>query len=304
MELATALWVQKHGAETPDSIIVCLFVAGAIPLLIAAIRYERFLKAGGKLKQQIATHPLSFILLCFLLLIVSSSIVVTLVQHFHAHVAATASVPPTPATIPSPIPQNQPQQTAPKDAAPTKERAKPPKTQSATQPTQVTSTRSPGSVVQNNSGGVNVQQGTTGDNSPIINSPITVGSIPRSLDPDQGAKFAHALGPNPAGFMGIACLLGDNEGCDYADQIRKEIALDQWDHSGGLSRVVYTGSPQGVIVVIAQGEDANPPMGAIQLMRAFEFAGIKAQGEMLPSAKKGTFYLLIGDQPKEKENKK
>jgi hypothetical protein len=40
-----------------------------------------------------------------------------------------------------------------------------------------------GLVQQNNSGGFNIQQGTTGENSPIINSPITVGNIPKAISP-------------------------------------------------------------------------------------------------------------------------
>jgi hypothetical protein len=39
-----------------------------------------------------------------------------------------------------------------------------------------------GSIIQSNSGGsVNVQQGTTGSNSPIIDSPITVGKAPKAI---------------------------------------------------------------------------------------------------------------------------
>jgi hypothetical protein len=38
-----------------------------------------------------------------------------------------------------------------------------------------------GLISQTNSGGLTVQQATTGSNSPIINSPITVGDIPKSL---------------------------------------------------------------------------------------------------------------------------
>ena len=37
------------------------------------------------------------------------------------------------------------------------------------------------SVYQSNSGGINVQQGITGDNSSIINSPITVGHVPKDI---------------------------------------------------------------------------------------------------------------------------
>jgi len=37
------------------------------------------------------------------------------------------------------------------------------------------------SITQSNSGGINIQQGTTGSNSPIINSPITVGDAPKTI---------------------------------------------------------------------------------------------------------------------------
>jgi len=36
-------------------------------------------------------------------------------------------------------------------------------------------------TVQNNNGGINIQQGTIGADSPIINSPITVGNIPKAI---------------------------------------------------------------------------------------------------------------------------
>ncbi len=46
-----------------------------------------------------------------------------------------------------------------------------------------------GSLSQANSGGLNVQQGTTGNNSPIINSPITVGDLPKSIQPSDKAAI-------------------------------------------------------------------------------------------------------------------
>jgi hypothetical protein len=42
-----------------------------------------------------------------------------------------------------------------------------------------------GSISQSNSGGINVQQGTTGNNSPIINSPVTVGNLPKAIQPQD-----------------------------------------------------------------------------------------------------------------------
>lgn len=53
----------------------------------------------------------------------------------------------------------------------------------------------PGSLLQNNSGGINVQQGTTGSNSPIINSPITIGNIPKEISSsDMAALTEYFLG--------------------------------------------------------------------------------------------------------------
>ena len=43
----------------------------------------------------------------------------------------------------------------------------------------------PGSLVQENSGGINVQQGTTGADSPIVDSPITIGNLPKAIPPQD-----------------------------------------------------------------------------------------------------------------------
>lgn len=50
---------------------------------------------------------------------------------------------------------------------------------------------SPGSIVQSNSGGINVQQGTTAENSPIINSPITVGDVPKKISQADMPGIVH-----------------------------------------------------------------------------------------------------------------
>lgn len=54
-------------------------------------------------------------------------------------------------------------------------------------------TSPPRSIQQSNSGGVNVQQGTTGDNSPIIDSPITVGSIPKHISTQDQTSLVGML---------------------------------------------------------------------------------------------------------------
>jgi hypothetical protein len=55
----------------------------------------------------------------------------------------------------------------------------------------------PGSIIQANSGGLNIQQGTTGSNSPIINSPITVGKTPKAISPEEMKELVQFLRSSP-----------------------------------------------------------------------------------------------------------
>lgn len=48
-------------------------------------------------------------------------------------------------------------------------------------------------IQQSNSGGTNVQQATTGENSPIINSPITVGDVPKRISPADLTQITQYL---------------------------------------------------------------------------------------------------------------
>jgi len=100
MEFAAALWVQKHGAKVSDLAVVILFVVGTIPAFIAVVRYDRFLRAGGKIREQVKRNPLSTVFLCLLLLMVSCSTITTLVRHTRQQVPpaiATSQQPQKPA---------------------------------------------------------------------------------------------------------------------------------------------------------------------------------------------------------------
>lgn len=52
--------------------------------------------------------------------------------------------------------------------------------------------------VQANSGGINVEQGTTGANSPIVDSPITIGELRKAISPGDLPKVAGLLASAPA----------------------------------------------------------------------------------------------------------
>lgn len=54
-----------------------------------------------------------------------------------------------------------------------------------------------GSIQQSNSGGLNVQQATTGNDSPIIDSPVTIGNVPKRISPQDMATITRFLAGAP-----------------------------------------------------------------------------------------------------------
>ncbi len=86
--------------------------------------------------------------------------------------AVTARVDPSPAQV-VPAPNTPPAQKVPAQAKPFRPN------QGPVDHPAVNNT--PPSISQNNSGGINVQQATTGENSPIVNSPITIGDTPKRI---------------------------------------------------------------------------------------------------------------------------
>jgi hypothetical protein len=68
--------------------------------------------------------------------------------------------------------------------------SKPPKKSA---PSEAKSITPQAGIQQSNSGGVNVLQGTTGENSPIINSPITVGDVPKRISPAELTNITQYL---------------------------------------------------------------------------------------------------------------
>jgi len=99
-----------------------------------------------------------------------------------SNVAADSSIPKTTPGVKS-LPTEQ--SLTPPSSRPTPARAVPPHAVRDSGKEASTAHLNPGSISQNNSGGVNVQQGTTGNNSPIINSPITIGTVPKSIQPQD-----------------------------------------------------------------------------------------------------------------------
>ena len=154
MEFAAAIWVQKHGSNTPDWVVWGLFALGAVPAFIALVRYERFLRAGGKIKEQIKHYPFSSALLCLIFLMVSCSTITTLAKHSHRQDSVSSKSPnqkAQSADIPAPA-QSQAIPTLPIPAISTKPQHPSLQPQSPTRkglvaPTNGTKTINPGGTV-------------------------------------------------------------------------------------------------------------------------------------------------------------
>jgi len=111
LTFANNIAIQKWGSQWPDWAVWSLYVIAAICLCVAAFRYEQFLNAGGKIKQQIKAAPLSFGLFCFLMLLLSWSLIDAFVHRPHSNVIQSGYLPPNPiASVASP-PRKVEQQT-------------------------------------------------------------------------------------------------------------------------------------------------------------------------------------------------
>jgi hypothetical protein len=93
---------------------------------------------------------------------------------------------------PFPTTERTPKEGAKKNNVMSTAKTEPEKGNKEIAPSTSPSTAQSGSISQSNSGGINVQQGTTGNNSPILNSPITVGDVPKSISPqDMSALISY-----------------------------------------------------------------------------------------------------------------
>jgi len=124
----------------------------------------------------------------------------------------------------------------------------------------------PGSIVQSNSGGVNVQQGTTGAGSPIINSPITIGDVPKRISTQDKANCVQYLS-NARAKATVAVVADQYSGASqFPDDFYELLKDSGWVMAmPGVNRYMGFSAPgkkiQGVVITtkgepIAAGESA------------------------------------------------
>jgi len=75
--LANNIFIQKHGDSIPDGVVYFIYIIAALFLLIGLVRIERFVKAGGRMRQLIVDHKLSFGFVSLLLVVFLGNIAVS-----------------------------------------------------------------------------------------------------------------------------------------------------------------------------------------------------------------------------------
>jgi hypothetical protein len=90
------------------------------------------------------------------------------------------------------------------------------------------------SISQSNSGGINVQQATTGKDSPIIDSPITINAPPRRvITPTQNETMSKVLSVTPEKHKPLLLINGADETQAYALQLAPIFQSSKWPLFGG-----------------------------------------------------------------------
>jgi hypothetical protein len=167
---------------------------------------------------------------------------------------------------------------SPKDSAPAKmlPAVKASKTASAKSALHLAGGSIGPSISQSNSGGINVQQATTGSNSPIVNSPITIGNVPRRISPQDKAALSRYL-PSAKSKTHIVIVADQTpDSAAYAQDLYNVMKDAGWP-------MVYD-RVEGTIVIYAPGEGFR---GVFMTFKGQP----QANGEVLLSDSEPMFYV-------------
>jgi hypothetical protein len=125
----------------------------------------------------------------------------------------------------------------------------------------------PPSISQsNNSGGINVLQGSNGQNSPIVNSPITVGTLPKHIQPNDALTLTDYLLKAKNSAVGVKIVVAADQfsrSSPFVDEFYNVFHDAQWPmKDNGVNGVMTLAAPaakrfQGAMVTI-KGEPLKP----------------------------------------------
>ena len=154
----------------------------------------------------------------------------------------------------------------------------------------------PGAISQSNSGGVNIQQATTGSNSPIVNSPITVGKLPKHISPEDMATIIAYFKDAPVKSKVTISADQISGGETFPDDFYDALSKAGWVMvEGGVIHYVGFAPPgrpfQGAIITVkgepSPGEPIAPSDPIMPIIRSLEAFGIPVRATRNPKSEDG-----------------
>jgi hypothetical protein len=116
--------------------------------------------------------------------------------------------------------------------------------------------------VQGNSGGINIQQGTVGPNSPIVNSPITVGDVPRRLSSSDLSNITQYLSEVKVKTRIQIKAAENSNASPFADDFYRALKDAGWPMvDEGVTEVLLIRAPGNKfrgVEIICRGEPVKP----------------------------------------------
>ncbi|HVA16484.1 MAG TPA: hypothetical protein VMV59_02100 [Candidatus Dormibacteraeota bacterium] len=137
--------------------------------------------------------------------------------------------------------------------------------------------KAPSAIQQSNSGGTNVQQATTGNNSPIVNSPVSI-NADRELTDNAANKLEAALRGHTA-IVYFSCVGGSAEGQNLARQLQAAVStVLGWTSQLGASDEITGYAVHGIEVQAPAGQEA----AADALVSGLNSVGLEAHRSKTP----------------------
>ena len=205
-EYAMGLISNRYAGQIP---LLYFSMLLALPLILTLVWIIRMERQEGRIRALLAKHPVSTVLVVLLCLFVGWSTFTIYAAKLRASTETTSKSMSGSNTTPVdsagkgekslPTSPSTPAGAQPKTTANSNEHSGHHNQQQSTQ-------AGASSLVQNNSGGVNIQQGTTGNNSPITNSPINVGDVTKRISKEQirnvGVLLSHCANKPKVDILG------------------------------------------------------------------------------------------------------
>jgi hypothetical protein len=124
----------------------------------------------------------------------------------------------------------------------------------------------------------------------------------RKLSEEQQETLKAALLRIPKIPVAIQCLLGDREGCPFAEQIKQVFVSCGWDVHG-VGQAVYNGNPTGLHLHLPKvNPNAAPtmddvPPSAFPIQEAFTLIGLRMGASFMTRIPAGSIEIFVGGNP-------